>query len=308
MQQLIDFLAPATVVAAAVAGLISALDQLTSRSRLRRWAAFLREESLSAPAAHDRVVLDSLRRDVLSRMVSREAVPTRTFFLPLAGTLLLLIGWGATGFVLGEAAAENGSLSWERLLDVAGLEGLSMLGFSPFFVGATWLQFGVPPIVARRRIARQYISAEMLERRPVEFDVAGRVYSTDSVRYNRALGLAGFLGFIGGPVGVSLFALAAGLLLGARSTVDSVLAMAILAMMLASVCTSLSATAVYVRLDDVEAKPVWHHPRPGTRRPRSARAPAHQQTEFSTRSSKFRSRRRPRSGSWELPRGTPRAN
>jgi len=296
VQQLVDFLAPATVGAAAVAGLISALDQLTSRSRLRRWAAFLREESLSAPAAHDRVVLDSLRRDVLSKMVAREAVPTRTFFLPLAVTLLLLIGWGATGFVLGEAA-ENESFAWKRLLDVAGFEGLSMLGFSPFFVGATWLQFGVPPIVARRRIARQYISAEMLERRPVEFDVVGRVYSTDSLRYNRTLGLAGSFAFIGGPVGVSLFALAAGLLLGARSAVESVLAMAILAIMLAGVCTSLSATAVYVRLDDVEAKPVWHHPRPGTRRPRSARAPAHQRTEFSTRSSKFHSRRRPRSGS-----------
>lgn len=267
MDLLTSVLVPVISAGAALFAILVAADQITAGARIRRWATFLREESAAAPSPYDMRVLDSLRRDADARLVARDAIPTKKFLFPVVMTVMVLFTWGLAGHIVADAALTKPSLiliARETSQETYFLLVLTFLG-----ANIVWLQSGLPHIVARRRVAREYLQAEVVEAHPYPTDRLS-TSSVDVWHVDKSLGWKGAGALAGSALGWCLISFGAGILLSSRPVPEAVVFL-VFAPALGFVLALAGTTSVFLGLEACEPRLTWKHPRRSVGRQRYRR-------------------------------------
>ncbi|MEX5261605.1 hypothetical protein [Kocuria sp. CPCC 205263] len=164
MNPLIDLIAPLLAAAASVAGIPMALSQLALGARLRRQAAYWREEAESHSPTFDRSVAQSLQRETTAKLLALHAVPGRQLLLA-ALVIFLSLGWAATtasylGAIPTDAPIREALTAENRGVTAAGLGMLVLV----FYGIMRWSN----SIHERRRIAQAYLDGQPLVAKSVD--------------------------------------------------------------------------------------------------------------------------------------------
>lgn len=141
-----------------------ALGQLTLSARLRRQAAYWREEAESKSPTFDRSIAQSLQRETTAKLLALHAVPGRQLLLAALVTLLSL-GWAATtasylGTIPTDAPVRESLTAENRGVTAAGLGMLVLVCYGIM----RWSN----SIHERRRIAQAYLDGQSLVAKSVD--------------------------------------------------------------------------------------------------------------------------------------------
>lgn len=241
---LLTFIATVVAAGASLSAVVLGIDQLTSGGRLRNLENVLREAQAVQDGKSRAEILVSIHRDVLSKIVARDAVPWRAFLLPLLGavSIISIAVRGATGMATGDFMA------------------LLLPGFTTAVGGTLPIKGLVRLAHERLRIARCYRRGLT----PI------RAY-TDILALNEGGGHAEFNWAFLASVGLSLTGLGAGLFPALRGAPSSTEATASAVLVIVGTLTlTIAAIGIRGHLSgaglneprnrDGSLKPTWAHP------------------------------------------------
>ena len=132
-----------TGIAAAILGVLAAVDGLTASARDRRFAEFLRDEMAAEAHSPQAAALTSLRRSLVARLVARDAVPAWVLLALCVGGLM------CNGYLT--ASILTGPPDRRNLMAASGLVVNILLGFTLVAAGA-----------ARTRIRKAYLAGSRM--------------------------------------------------------------------------------------------------------------------------------------------------
>lgn len=149
----LDWLPVAVATVASLVGVLVAIGQLTSASRLRRRATFWREQLQGTDVPQDYAVAQSFHREATARLVALQAYPGWKLFMWVSVALLGAYALGTVAFITGSLSTDG--LTFPNLKDQ---------GVDPFLtLVAVWPLFGLSlynsctVIVQRRLLSRRYL-------------------------------------------------------------------------------------------------------------------------------------------------------
>lgn len=154
---LLEVLPILVAVIASLVGVIVAVSQFTSTSRLRKRAGFWGEQVQASELKRDHQVNQSLYREAMARLVALEAYPSSKLLWPMTLIVVATYGVGGAGYVAGGLVPDR--LSIDNLQE-GGIE-VIFLVFSVLFL-AMGTSSIASVVVRRRRLARQYLEGTRL--------------------------------------------------------------------------------------------------------------------------------------------------
>lgn len=245
---LLNLLTAFLAAAASVLGIVVAVSQLTSASRLRRQATFWGEQSRSADSTYDRSVAQSLHRDATARIIALDAYPGKKILGPAFTTLVGLYGPIVVGYTVGSNSPNGLTLP---NLSEQGIEPIVLVCVPILVMGI----FGLASVTVRRRnLASKYLAAKDLAiEHPQQSDLEATVGLI--ITWRTFLGVCAFS--LGISLLLTLFSFIAGMPKGDPSSFPSGW---ILAFVPAGFVLSLIGSSSVVNL--FRQGPIaWHHPR-----------------------------------------------
>ena len=193
----LDLASSAVAIAASLAGVLVAVSQLTSTSRLRRDSKFWSEQMQSMDLEQDRAVAQSLCRDATARLIALQAYPARKVFAWVFLALLSVYSVGAAGHAAGTLA--TGDYTY-RTFQEQGLDPASTILLGVVIFNLALVQ--VSAVVERRGIlAQRYLEGLGLTTSP---QLDERREDAPVGRRQSCLGFMGVMGF-----GLGIFLLVA---------------------------------------------------------------------------------------------------
>lgn len=138
---------------ASLVGVVVAVGQLTSASRLRRRASFWREQLQGNDLPQDYAVAQSFHRDATARLIALQAYPGWKIFAWVSFALISAYAVGTVTFLTGTLSTDG--LTFPNLTDQGVDPFLTLVSAVPFFSLALIQSCTV--IVQRRLLARRYL-------------------------------------------------------------------------------------------------------------------------------------------------------
>lgn len=147
---------------ASLVGVVVAVGQLTSASRLRRRASFWREQLQGNDLPQDYAVAQSFHRDATARLIALQAYPGWKIFAWVSFALISAYGVGTVAFLTGSLSTDG--LTFPNLTDQGVDPFLPLVSAVPFFNMALIQSCTV--IVQRRLLAHRYLQGLDLTTKP----------------------------------------------------------------------------------------------------------------------------------------------